>query len=438
MNFMNMKKYFLTIFAAALALLAASCSDETVHGRVDQKNKSVQIPQPVEVTSVRSIAGGAVIKVKIPDDKYIKGVVATYDRHGEKVEARISRYVDSLSVEGFADTEEHDIEVCSFNVNEEKSEPVNVKITPNTPAIMTVKPIMYAATGGVKIYINGNFDKSDLAVCLLRDTVLSHENMPVSEMKWVEVTTLFTASDDITLTRRGLDTLKAIYGVYLRDHWGNISDTTTAVLKPLEEIQIPKANFAYFDPGDDNIFSISSESSTYPMKGLWDGSGLSKSPYFLAVDVIPVPCWFTIDMGREVELSRIVTWPRQDYPADIYAGGSPRDIEFWGSLKAPTGDVGSGEHGFEENWVCLGKFTQPKPSGYNADGTVGDITQEDRDYFREKTEYELDDALYPHAYDRIRYLRIVVVSTFASWEMPDATTTTIQFGEVTPYGQVFK
>jgi hypothetical protein len=392
----------------------------------------------VEVTSVRSIAGGAVIKVKIPDDKYIKGVVATYDRHGEKVEARISRYVDSLSVEGFADTEEHDIEVCSFNVNEEKSEPVNVKITPNTPAIMTVKPIMYAATGGVKIYINGNFDKSDLAVCLLRDTDISHESLPASEMKWVEVTTLFTASDDITLTRRGLDTLKAIYGVYLRDHWGNISDTTTAVLKPLEEIQIPKANFAYFDPGDDNIFSISSESSTYPMKGLWDGSGLSKSPYFLAVDVIPVPCWFTIDMGREVELSRIVTWPRQDYPADIYAGGSPRDIEFWGSLKAPTGDVGSGEHGFEENWVCLGKFTQPKPSGYNADGTVGDITQEDRDYFREKTEYELDDALYPHAYDRIRYLRIVVVSTFASWEMPDATTTTIQFGEVTPYGQVFK
>lgn len=433
-----MKRYFLMIFTAVLALSAASCSDDTVHGRIDQKNKSVQIPQPVEVTSVRPISGGAVIKVKIPDDKYIKGVVATYDRHGVEVKSRISRYVDSLSVEGFADTEEHDIEICSFNVNEEKSEPVNIKITPNAPAIMTVKPVMYAATGGVKIHINGNADKSDLAVCLLRDTVLSHENMPVSEMKWVEVTTLFTASDDITLTRRGLDTLKAIYGVYLRDHWGNISDTTTAVLKPLEEIQIPKANFAYFDPGDDNIFSISSESSTYPMKGLWDGSGLSKSPYFLAVDVIPVPCWFTIDMGREVELSRIVTWPRQDYPADIYAGGSPRDIEFWGSLKAPTGDVGSGEHGFEENWVCLGKFTQPKPSGYNADGTVGDITQEDRDYFREKTEYELDDALYPHAYDRIRYLRIVVVSTFASWEMPDATTTTIQFGEVTPYGQVFK
>ena len=231
-----MKKYFLMIFTAVLALSAASCSDDTVHGRIDQKNKSVQIPQPVEVTSVRPISGGAVIKVKIPDDKYIKGVVATYDRHGVEVKSRISRYVDSLSVEGFADTEEHDIEICSFNVNEEKSEPVNIKITPNAPAIMTVKPVMYAATGGVKIHINGNADKSDLAVCLLRDTVLSHENMPVSEMKWVEVTTLFTASDDITLTRRGLDTLKAIYGVYLRDHWGNISDTTIAVLKPLEEV----------------------------------------------------------------------------------------------------------------------------------------------------------------------------------------------------------
>ena len=410
---MKMKKYFLMIFTAVLALSAASCSDDTVHGRIDQKNKSVQIPQPVEVTSVRPISGGAVIKVKIPDDKYIKGVVATYDRHGVEVKSRISRYVDSLSVEGFADTEEHDIEICSFNVNEEKSEPVNIKITPNAPAIMTVKPVMYAATGGVKIHINGNADKSDLAVCLLRDTVLSHENMPVSEMKWVEVTTLFTASDDVTLTRRGLDTLKAIYGVYLRDHWGNISDTTIAVLKPLEEVRIPKSGFAYFDPGDDNVFSISSESS-----------------------VLPLPCWFTIDLGCEVELSRISTLPRQDYPADIYAGGSPRDIEFWGSLKTPTGEVGSGEHGFESNWVCLGKFTQPKRSGYNADGSVGNVTEEDRLYFREQTEYEMNDALYPHAYDRIRYLRVVVVSTFASWEMPDATTTTLQWGEVTPYGQV--
>ena len=364
--------------------------------------------------------------------------MATYDRHGVEVKSRISRYVDSLSVEGFADTEEHAIEICSFNVNEEKSEPVNIKITPNAPAIMTVKPVMYAATGGVKIHINGNADKSDLAVCLLRDTVLSHENMPVSEMKWVEVTTLFTASDDITLTRRGLDTLKAIYGVYLRDHWGNISDTTIAVLKPLEEVRIPKSGFAYFDPGDDNVFSISSESSVYPMRGLWDGSGLSSSPHFIAVDVIPLPCWFTIDLGCEVELSRISTLPRQDYPADIYAGGSPRDIEFWGSLKTPTGEVGSGEHGFESNWVCLGKFTQPKRSGYNADGSVGNITEEDRLYFREQTEYEMNDALYPHAYDRIRYLRVVVVSTFASWEMPDATTTTLQWGEVTPYGQVFK
>lgn len=435
---MKMKKYFLMIFTAVLALSAASCSDDTVHGRIDQKNKSVQIPQPVEVTSVRPISGGAVIKVKIPDDKYIKGVVATYDRHGVEVKSRISRYVDSLSVEGFADTEEHDIEICSFNVNEEKSEPVNIKITPNAPAIMTVKPVMYAATGGVKIHINGNADKSDLAVCLLRDTVLSHENMPVSEMKWVEVTTLFTASDDVTLTRRGLDTLKAIYGVYLRDHWGNISDTTIAVLKPLEEVRIPKSGFAYFDPGDDNVFSISSESSVFPMRGLWDGSGLSSSPHFIAVDVIPLPCWFTIDLGCEVELSRISTLPRQDYPADIYAGGSPRDIEFWGSLKTPTGEVGSGEHGFESNWVCLGKFTQPKRSGYNADGSVGNVTEEDRLYFREQTEYEMNDALYPHAYDRIRYLRVVVVSTFASWEMPDATTTTLQWGEVTPYGQVFK
>lgn len=438
MNMMNMRKYFLTILAAALAILASSCSEDTVHGRVDQKNESVGTPQPVEVTSVRSIAGGAVIKVKIPDDQNIKGVVATYTRNGEQVESKISRYVDSLSVEGYADTQEHDVEICSFNVNEVKSAPVNIKITPNAPAIMTVTPIMYAATGGVKIRIEGNTDKSDLAVCLLRDTVVEHASRPVSDIEWVEITTLFTSSDSITLTRRGLEAKESIFGVYIRDHWGNISDTVTAVLQPLEEVQIPKTDFAYFDPGDDNVFSLTEETSLYPIKALWDGSGHSSAYHFFATDVIPIPCWFTIDLGHEVELSRIATWPRQDYPADIYAGASPREIEFWGSLDTPTGETGSGEHGFENCWVCLGKFEQPKPSGYNADGTVGEITQEDREYFRNSTEYELDDQLYPHAFDNIRYLRIVIISSFASWEMPDAQTTFIQWGEITPYGQVFK
>ncbi len=420
----------------AAALLLVCCAEEN-HGRIDQLDDSLSAPEKVEVTKVVSTAGGAILWVKIPDDKNIKGVVATYTRNGETVNSKISRYVDSLSVEGYADTDEHEVKVCSFNVNEDRSEPVSIKFTPLAPAIRTVSPSMIATAGGVKIKITGNEGKSDLAVCLLRNEDASNIGKPVSEIHWKEVTTLFTASNDITLTRRGIEAEEALFGVYIRDHWGNISDTTMAVLTPLPEVKIPKSGFTYSGEAvyakDDNIFSMDSERSTYPVKGLWDDSGYSSSPHFLAVDKVPIPCWVTIDLGNNVELSRIATLPRIAYP-QIFGDGHIRNFEFWGSMD-PTGEKGDGEHDFDDTWFCLGKFIQNKPSGYEADGSVGTITQEDQEAFNAGNDFELDDSQYPRAYDHLRYLRIVMTS-FAAWEMPDAANSAIQLGEITLYGRV--
>lgn len=412
--------------------LVVGCA-ESNHGRIDQLDKDLAVPDPVEVTNVKPTSGGAVIWVRIPDDKNIKGVVATYTRGGEEVDAKISRYVDSLVVEGFADTDEHVVKVSSFNVNEEKSEPVEVKVNPLAPAIRTVSPTIISAAGGVKVKITGNESKADLAVCILRDEDVSNAGKPVSEIKWKEVTTLFTASDNITLTRRGLEPVEAVFGVYIRDRWGNVSDTLTAVLTPAQEIQIPKAGFSGAYLEDDNVFSMENERAYYPLKGLWDGSGASAAYHFLAVDKVPIPCWFTIDLGCVAELSRIATLPRIAYP-ELFGDAHPRNFEFWGSMN-PSGKPGNGEHGFDDSWFCLGKFVQYKPSGYNPDGSVGTVTPEDVEAFNAGNDFELNSDDYPHAYDQVRYLRVVLTS-FASWSMPDAKVGALQFGEVTPYGQV--
>ena len=89
------------IFIFITVLTLAACSDR-LGGRIDQL-ADVPVPGKVTVTSVRSIAGGAVIKVAIPDDENLKGIVAEYERNGVVVNSKISRYVDSLTVEGFAD-----------------------------------------------------------------------------------------------------------------------------------------------------------------------------------------------------------------------------------------------------------------------------------------------------------------------------------------------
>lgn len=433
-----MKRILLTSTSIAALLLVFGCVEDN-HGRVDQLDMDLPAPQPVEVTKVKPTSGGAVLWVKIPDDKNIKGVVATYNRGGVEVESKVSRYVDSLKVEGYADTDEHEIKVCSFNVNETKSEPVTVRFNPGMPAIRTVTPTMIAAAGGVKIKITGNESMADLAVCLLRDSNVGNAGKPVSEIQWKEVTTLFTASDNVTLTRRGLDPDEAVFGVYIRDRWGNISDTVKTVLAPLPEIEIPKSGFSYNGSAtyskDDNIFTMQSENNSYPVRSLWDGSGHSSSPHFMAVDKAPIPCWVTIDLGCQVELSRIATLPRIDYP-QIFGDAHIRNFEFWGSNN-PTGTPGDGEHDFDNTWKCLGKFIQYKPSGYLDDGTPGVITQEDREAFNNGNDFELDSEAYPDAFTHFRYLRIVLTS-YVAWEMPDADGAAAQFGELTLYGRVIE
>ena len=439
----TMKKIIIILFAL---MALSSCSDK-LGGRIDQP-ANVPVPGKVSVKSVRSIAGGAVIKVTIPDDEYLKGIVAEYERNGQTVNAKISRYVDSLTVEGFADTDPHTIQLYAFNVNEERSEGVSVTVNPLTPAIRTVHPELTGSFGGVKVRVEGNESKSDLAICILRDPDPSHLGLRPSEMRLTEVTTLFTSSNNISLSRRGIEPVEALFGVYVRDHWGNVSDTSYCVLTPLVEVKLDTVlTFKNANIADDNC--PSANTSYYPVESLWDGSGLSQTPHFFASsESNPSPCWLTIDLGlgqRTASISRIATLPRIGYV--IYGGGAVRDYEFWGSLgnleadgtyTKPKGTVVEGnEHGFDDTWFCLGKFTQAKPSGYLDNGLPGTVTAEDTETYNAGNDFELDPDAYPRCNEPLRYLRVVFANTFTTFEFGHNTSNRqVQTGEVTPFGKI--
>lgn len=420
-------KNYLFLHIAVLMLLV-SCQSENF-GRIDQR-PDLPAPSPVEIVSVTPTGGGAVIKVSIPDDDLIKGVIASYERNGEVVKARISRYVDTLVVEGFPDTNPHIVRVYSFNVNEKLSTPRLVEVTPLTPVIQTVSARIFESFGGVKIHIQGNPFKANLAVCLLRCADLADSTKAIKDIHWKEVTTLFTESDNINLVRRGIEAEKAIFGAYVRDKWGNISDTVKAVLTPVLEEEIHKGLFKDAALMDDNHKGM----SIYPINALWDGTGTSDKYCFFSSDVnasdVPIPGWITIDLGQTVQICRIQTLPRQKYWE--WVGAHPRDFEFWGSVN-PTGKGGNNEHGFDDTWFCLGKFTQFKPSGYNSDGSVGTLTTEDYTYFNAGNDFDLNPDEYPHCYDNVRYLRVVVANTFSTFDL-GAKTGAFSLGEVTPWG----
>ena len=131
----------------------------------------------------------------------------------------------------------------------------------------------------------------------------------------------------------------------------------------------------------------------------------------------------------------------------IFGGGAVRDYEFWGSLGNPNADgtytkptgkvVEENEHGFDDTWFCLGKFTQAKPSGYLDNGMPGTITAEDRDTYNAGNDFELNPDEYPHCNDPLRYLRVVFANTFTTFELGhNATNRQVQTGEVTPFGMI--
>ena len=128
-----MKKFIISCMSV-VTLLFASCGDGD---RIDQIDDSIPAPKPITVTATRSIPGGAVIKVGLPNDANLKGVVAKYVRNGEVVETRISRYVDSLTVEGYPNTDPQKVTLYAFNANGALSTPVEVTVTPESTALIS-------------------------------------------------------------------------------------------------------------------------------------------------------------------------------------------------------------------------------------------------------------------------------------------------------------
>ena len=49
----------------------------------------------------------------------------------------------------------------------------------------------------------------------------------------------------------------------------------------------------------------------------------------------------------------------------------------------------------------------------------------------------MDDTQYENAYNELRYLRVVIINTFTTWETK-AKVGQIQLGEITPFGQILE
>jgi len=407
-----MKKIF---FYIALVLVIVACKEE---GRIDYIDENAPAPATVEVVDVENTPGGAIIKFKIPNDNNLLGVKAVYERNGEMVEKKASLYVDTIVVEGFGNTQSQDIKLFSIGKNEKISAAVSAKITPLPPPVRSVDFDVQSGFGGVIVELDKNKTNADLSLVLMADTL--------GNGKYVDMQTFHTKSDKIKFPRRGLKTQPTKFGVYLRDRWNNKSDTLFRELTPIEEQKIPSDLFRNANLPTD-YFETAGGSDGYKLENLWLGADASDQTFYASSHIAPIPNWFTIDLGRKVKLSRIQKWPRPDY--ELYSSTAPRVFQVWGS------DNPNPDGSWDDSWFLVAELEQFKPSGYGEGREVGPITDEDRDYWYNRTEFDImPTEQAPDPYRPLTHVRIKILSTFQTYGT-ESDKSQVLIGQLVFWGQ---
>lgn len=400
-----MKTKIMKQIAITAVLLSAqfflSCTEL---GRIDQTGLDDYVPEQVSVTSIRPFSGGAIIRFALPDDINLRGVRAEYQRAGETVFTQVSRYVDSVKIEGLATTNTQTVKLYSLGKNDALSSPVEVDITPGIPSIQKVKLALFETFGGVRLVMEGNEDRAPLAITILKDTHLDDFGKDPSQMEWEEVFTYYSSGEEASFTRYGLDPQTVIYGVCARDRWLTYSDTLYFQLTPFEENELPNSGWkTYYLPGDETVCL----EGKYPFVNMWDGSAADNAQT-AGFTRGPRRKTFTIDMGYTAAFSRMRMQPRMR-SQHVNSEFTPWHWQIWGSMN-PNPD-GS----FDDSWYLLGDFIQKKLSGLSPDGSMGPYTTEDDEFFINNNDYEFvqsEEILNPQR--ETRYIRLVLLDSSKS------------------------
>lgn len=319
-------------------------------------------PGQVSNVTVKPGPGIVTLNYTLPSDENLLYVKAVYTlQSGAEREVRASYYTNTMTLDGFFDTEEHEVKIYSYNKSEVASQPVIVKVQPLENPIWEVRRTLTlnADFMGVKVTAD-NKAKADVAIQVFYKDSLD---------KWVNMEGIYTSTASINTTLRGLDTLHYEMGAVIRDRFLNYTDTVYASVSPFYETALDKSRYRGANlSGTDTPERPGSEG----IDRLWDGQTTMAQRYMTAEPQDGEYAFCTVNIGQLAQISRIKFWTYPEWMADgsnpYYYGGSPRIIEIWGS-ENPNPD-GS----WDDSWFLLSTYEVIKPSGL----PYGQNSDEDR------------------------------------------------------------
>lgn len=364
---------------------------------------------PALVTNVRveNRDGLAKIMYTVPEDDNLLYVQAEYvGTNGEPVETKASYYVDSIIVNGFADTAEHEVSLYSVSKCGAKSEPVLVTVKPKEAPIFKVFRSLQIENsfGGFRITA-ANPTGDNIGIIVLSQN--EFKEYEVDNYKSVYIT---AGEKDILAKVRGMDTVTQRLGFYIQDRWGNSSDTLYQDITPIYETELDKSKFkTYKLPGDAPQVTNGArleyawdDRTGWPYTSFTDQTSGGSSPHII-----------TFDMGVTAKLSLIWIRPYPELdPQQFYYLTTLKRFEIYGSTSpSTTGDL-------DNSWTLLDSFEVIKPSGT----AYGKDTDLDRETATAGFNFEI-----PLNASKVRYLRIRCLENWAGG-------TAQSINEITVYG----
>ncbi len=371
-----MKKLLFFCCIGAVLMLANACKRD-VSGPIENDGKA---PGPVTNVSVVNLNGAAKISYSLPSDGDLSYIRAEYAiRKGDARETKVSRFNSSLTVDGFGDTLAYEIKLYAVDKGENASAPVTITVHPLRAPVRLVRDSLVISPdfGGLNVqYANGT--KASLAIVVLANDSLG---------QFVPINTNYTNLRTGNFSARGLPAVETKFGIYVRDRWGNLSDTLMVTLTPLFEQLLDRTKMKGVVLPTDAPLGYNGS-----IAGLFDGN--ISDGFYHTGDASRMPQQFTFDMGVAATLSRLTWYMRGGF---FYTLHNPRVVEIWGSNN-PNPD-GS----YDSSWILLASHTQIKPSGL----PEGQLSQDDIDAANAG-----ETVTFPLNTPKVRYIRF---RTLKNW-----------------------
>lgn len=337
---------FISILVAII-LLVASCS-KALESHLPIDNNPA-IPAQVSNVTVVNGNGNAKLTYALPNDSNLLYVKAVYTiTTGQQFEFQASYYNNTLLVEGYADTLEHEVKLYSVSRSGILSAPVSVKIKPLVSPIWQVYRSMQVANafGGYNLTAY-NGTKANISIIVTKLNVFKEYEADNDK-------SIYTNTDSILSKTRGLDTLTYRFGFLVKDRWGNKTDTMYINIKPLYETEFPKANFSTFTlPGD-----ASEVTNGAALQYMWDNK--LGWPYTSFTNQTGTggtgPHMVTFSIGITAKISRVWIRPFPEGTSYYYLSTMKR-FEIYGAANPSLSGA------LDNSWTLLGSYTVTKPSG---------------------------------------------------------------------------